>query len=219
MRRFVLAVRVCTRAAGVGARRGRGRSTGRSCVRSRSTSAHPYAAGQHRGVDLGASPGTPCSHLQEVSSRLPGTVPTGGQDHLDPDPARLHGDARASRVDRREARSAGTRGLGRRHGRSERSRDFDGAIRVLRRAYDRDAQGYVDPLSFLRPGPRTRARGAPRPRPSSRPWRLPRCRALPPFPPPACAAVPETARVRIRGAGRHGPRDRVRRAQGFGLGE
>src|SRR5215210_4374804 len=41
--------------------------------------AHPYAAGQHRGVDLGAATGTPVLSPAEGVVSFAGTVPTGGK--------------------------------------------------------------------------------------------------------------------------------------------
>src|SRR3954471_19447845 len=41
--------------------------------------AHPYAGGQHRGVDLGAPTGSPVLAPAEGTVSFAGTVPTGGK--------------------------------------------------------------------------------------------------------------------------------------------
>ena len=58
--------------------------------------------------------------------------PERGQDRLDRDAFWLHGDARPPWLDRREARRAGQRRCGRRHGRAERRGRLGRSVRVLR---------------------------------------------------------------------------------------
>jgi hypothetical protein len=63
------------------------------------------------------------------------------QDRLDRDAARLHGDPRPPRLDRRETRDADRRRRGRRRRRTERRRRPLAAVRLLRASQDRRRPG------------------------------------------------------------------------------
>ena len=131
--------------------RGPGRSRARSCRRSRFDQAHPYAGGQHRGIDIGAGSGRArCSRPPSGVVSFAGSVPANGQSLTILTPAGLVREPHASRLDRRRARRE----------RSTRARSSARSGRAARpsstcrtstsaSATTSNEQGYLDPLGFL----------------------------------------------------------------------
>ena len=109
--------------------------------------AHPYAAGQHRGIDIGAAEGVAVSAPVVGDGLLRGDSSELGQDDLDRDERRLLGHARSPRLVLGETRTAGRRARRRRHGRPERAEaELPEPYVYLGVARGSDPQGYVDPL-------------------------------------------------------------------------
>jgi hypothetical protein len=73
--------------------------------------------------------------------------PDGREDHLDPDPARIHGNAPASRLDRGSPRLARRGGSDCRNRRSERCRRSLRSLRLLRPARDERSTGLRRPTA------------------------------------------------------------------------
>ena len=82
--------------------------------------AHPYGAGQHRGIAIGADAGASVLAPAAGVVRFAGTLPDERQDADDRDGGRARRQPDASRLDRRRARRERGRRRGRRHGRPER---------------------------------------------------------------------------------------------------
>jgi hypothetical protein len=159
----------------------RGELTGRFRV----TPASPYAAGQHRGIDIAAAPGTPVGSACSGTVTFAGAVPRGGLGvtvrcgRL----AATHLGLGAVAVRAGSRLAPGTRlgTLGR-----------EGRLRLGARVADRRF-GYVDPLGLLAPDPvpPPPLGGAPRARPAApSPLHAPSRR---PAPPPVPAAIPPLA--------------------------
>ena len=115
---------------------------------------HPYASGQHRGIDIGADAAgqTGGRARPPARSASPATVPTNGRVGHDRDAGRLLRDADAPRLDRRrEGRAASPRaGSGGTIGPSG-TPEQDGPYVHLGIRVTTDPDGYLDPLSFLPP--------------------------------------------------------------------
>ena len=95
--------------------------------------AHPYAAGQHRGIDIGAAAaGETRGRAGGGHGQLRRHRADERQVGHDRDGRRLLGHAHASRLDRRRERCGGRRARRRRHGRSERHARGGPAVRPPR---------------------------------------------------------------------------------------
>ena len=92
-----------------------------------SLAADEYAAGQHRGIDVGAAAGEPVRAPAAGIVSFVGPVPSGGRALTIQTGRRLRRDAAPARLGRRRARKLGRGGRGRRPGRRERGRGHDRA--------------------------------------------------------------------------------------------
>ena len=130
-----------------------------SCGRSRFVD-DPYAAGQHRGIDVGGGAGEPASARPRRGrcpsrARLPGM----GRARHDPDGRRLRGDAGAASLDRRSRAAtvvdegATVGAVGASEDPVTRAPHVHLGVRV-----SSDPNGYVDPLSLLPRDPRASSR-------------------------------------------------------------
>ena len=99
--------------------------------------AHPYAGGQHRGVDLGAPGGTRGARSDRGNRLVRGNSADGREDRFDRDAARVHRHTRSPRHDRCETRCARRRRLGGRNRRPERRAGAHRALCLLRPAHHR----------------------------------------------------------------------------------
>ncbi len=95
--------------------------------------AHPYGAGQHRGIDIGGGAAAPVLAPAAGLVTFAGTVPGSGMSVSDPHPRRLVGDAHPAGVDRG---GQGRDGRGRRRRRDDRPERRPGGERPVRPARD-----------------------------------------------------------------------------------
>ena len=165
-----------------------GPCSGRSC-----RAAHPYAAGQHRGIDVGGSTGDRVLAPAAGASPSPERCRHYGRSLTITHGRRLRRDAGPSRHDRRGAWRGRRRGRAGRDGRLERRRSTT-PRRSPWHSAAAEPHGYIDPLALL--PPRRSHRSPPRCR---RPLRSRRLRL--PWPPspadprtgPPTAPTPSTA--------------------------
>ena len=145
--------------------------------------AHPYAGGQHRGIDVAAAPGEPILAPAAGTISFAGTVPSGG-----PTVTILTPDGYAVTLLHLGSLAVG-RGTAVAEGQGVGAAGAGGFVYLGVRVAT-DAQGYVDPLGFLPPrvAPPTTA-----PVPPSAPVVPATVPAVTPVPAPAADPAPEAA--------------------------
>ena len=119
--------------------------------------AHPYAAGQHRGVDVAGAQGDDRGCARRRDGHVRGHGARLGPERHDRHARRVCGDAHASRLDLGLARRGGRRGRGVGTVGPTGDAEVPGPYVHLGVRLEADEQGYVDPLGLLP------ARAAPEP--------------------------------------------------------